>query len=177
MRRAVVAGAIVVLLTGCSSTERPEGIVERWLLALNQGSAGEPQRYAAPELSASILPRFREADPGELDVVEVGRAFVGFCGQALPPDETCPAGTASASVPFRVVRVDGRAFDLDAHLLDRGDGWRIATLQDVPRNVPSQGGPPIRGAPPTDWLVAVGTGIALIVVSEGAMRLARKPGD
>jgi hypothetical protein len=173
MKRALPIVAIALLLAGCSTIERPEGIVERWLLALNQGQAGEPERYASADVSHRILPEYRDVDPGEFDVLEVGRAFVGFCGVALPPADTCPAGVASASVPLRVVRLDGRTFDLEAHLLDRGGGWRIEGLVDGPRNVPSRGGLPIRGAPAAAWLLAFVASALLIIVSEGAMRLAR----
>jgi hypothetical protein len=174
VRRAIAIAAVALLMpTGCARTERPEGIVERWLLALNQGQAGEPERYAPVDVSLQVLPEYRDADPGEFDVIEVGRAFVGHCGSALPPAESCPVGTASAAVPFRVVGLDGTAFDLEAHLLDRGGGWRIEGLVDGPRNVPSSGGPPISGAPAVGWLIAIAAAIALVIFGEGAMRLAR----
>jgi len=172
-----VVAVVALLLVGCSNTERPEGIVERWLLALNQGRAGEPERYAPLDVSRRILPEYPAVDPGDFDVIEVGKAFVGTCGVALPPAASCPAGTASASVPFRVVMLDGRAFDLDAHLLDEGEGWRIEGLLDFPRNVPSRGGLPLAGASADVWLIALGVGIVVIVVSEGAMRLAQTRRD
>ncbi len=173
MRRALVIAVIALLLAGCSTTQRPEGIVERWLLALNQGQAGEPERYAPVDVSRQILPDYRHVDPGEFDVIEVGRAFVGRCGSALPPAESCPVGTVSASVPFRVVALDGTAFDLEAHLLDRGGGWRVEGFVDGRRNVPSLGGLPIRGAPAIAWLLSIGAALGLVVLGEGAIRLAR----
>jgi hypothetical protein len=34
---------VVLVLPACASTERPEGLVERWLVSLNQGAAGRPE--------------------------------------------------------------------------------------------------------------------------------------
>ena len=67
MRRAAALVAIVVtggLLSGCAGTDRPEGVVERWLIALNVGAAGRPAVYAAEALSRRILPGFYEAKAG-----------------------------------------------------------------------------------------------------------------
>lgn len=98
MRGAAVAALLFVLaVPACASQERPEGIVERWLLALNQGAAGEPDRYAPNATSEQVLPRWEQRQPGELDVVEVARA--------RPAPEECDGGTWT--VPLRVVRKDG----------------------------------------------------------------------
>jgi hypothetical protein len=99
VRRVVIAAVLTTLAcSACASQERPEGIVERWLLALNQGAAGEPDRYASDAASEEVLPGWEQLDPGELDVVEVARA-------GTPREGTCAEGTWF--VPFRVVRLDG----------------------------------------------------------------------
>jgi len=63
-RRFWALAFVVLVLPACASTERPEGLVERWLVSLNQGAAGRPEEYAADDLSEQILPSFRTADPG-----------------------------------------------------------------------------------------------------------------
>ena len=40
MRRLIgLAGVAMILLAACGGTDRPEGAVENWLIALNQGHA------------------------------------------------------------------------------------------------------------------------------------------
>jgi hypothetical protein len=52
---AIVLGAI--LAGSCAAqAQRPEGIVERWLVSLNQGAAGRPDLYAPDEVSELVLP-------------------------------------------------------------------------------------------------------------------------
>ena len=84
---------VILALPACGGRSRPEGVVERWLLALNQGAAGTAGRYADPPTSRLILPGYAASDPGRLEIVEVGAAQRTEC---------------SWDVPFRVVRVDGR---------------------------------------------------------------------
>jgi hypothetical protein len=86
----IIAAALATLaLSACAGQERPEGIVERWLLALNQGAAGEPDRYAPNAASEEILPGWEHLDPGELDVVEVARA-------RTPGGDPAPRGRRSS---------------------------------------------------------------------------------
>jgi hypothetical protein len=105
VKRIAIVSAVVLLLSACATTERPEGIFERWLSALNQGSAGEPLRYAYPSVSDAVLPGWRTSDPGAFDVIEVGRA--------RPCTYVGPAA-CEARVPFRVVSVDGAEMRFDA---------------------------------------------------------------
>ncbi|HEV8419846.1 MAG TPA: hypothetical protein VGR13_00680, partial [Actinomycetota bacterium] len=101
MKRALLLLAVAtLLLPACGGTDRPEGVVERWLVSLNQGKAGEPDRFAPDELSQRILPHWQSRDPGELDVIEVGGGKPATSGPRLPPGRRY-------LVPFRVERLDG----------------------------------------------------------------------
>lgn len=156
MRRlaALALLAALVLAPACASVDRPEGLVERWLLALNQGAAGRPGRYADPRVSERVLPGWRGRDPGALDVIEVGRGS---------------ANGATYLVPVRVVRLDGTAFRGTATVA----GGRV--LDVVPRTgpprFPSEGGPEIGSAGPRAWLAAGATALLLIVAAALTMRL------
>ena len=60
MRRLFAVSALAaVLLAACGGTDRPEGVVERWLDSLNQGKAGQPYKYAAPDVTQKVLPNWR----------------------------------------------------------------------------------------------------------------------
>lgn len=166
MRRVVLAAVLTTLaFSACASQERPEGIVERWLLALNQGAAGEPDRYAPNAASEEVLPGWEHLDPGELDVVEVARA-------GTPREHACAAGTRFV-VPFRVVRVDGSQLRSGACVA----GARVTQLSNRAGSAdplfPSEGGPPIQGERAGVWGIALGVGVALVIVGEGLMRLVR----
>ena len=169
MRRAVLALAFLALtLPACSaSDQRPEGLVERWLLSLNQGEAGRPEEYAGDDLSEQILPGFATAEPGELDVIEVGTARVDEAG-------------LSARVRIRVVRLDGTEIASVVRIdrLDGGDGWYIEALEpasaDAPP-LPSEGGASIGNAGVSAWVVALGVAALLIAVTAGLMALVREP--
>lgn len=165
MRRAVIAAALAtVVLSACAGHERPEGIVERWLLALNQGAAGEPDRYAPNAASEEVLPGWEHLDPGELDVVEVARA-------STPRGYTCAEGTSI--VPFRVVRLDGSQLRYAACVA----GIRVTQLTDrvgsTDPGFPSEGGPPIQDGRAGVWGIAIGVGALLVLVGEALMRVAR----
>jgi hypothetical protein len=101
VRRLLLGFAFVALmLPACATADRPEGIVERWLLSLNHGAAGEPERYAPDDLSEQVLPNWDGLEPGELDVIEVSRGAIVsslFAGDRYV-------------VPFRVVTIDGEEF-------------------------------------------------------------------
>lgn len=169
MRRLVLALAFLALVIPACSTseERPEGLVERWLLSLNQGEAGRPDEYAGDDLSEQILPGYASAEPGELDVIEVGTADVDDSG-------------LSARVRIRVVRLDGTEIDAVVRIdrLDGGDGWYIEDLEpasaDAPP-LPSEGGPSIGAADAPAWLAALGIAGLLIALTAGLMALVREP--
>jgi hypothetical protein len=158
----------LLLLPACGGTDRPEGVVERWLISLNQGKAGEPEKYAPDAISQRILPDWQQRDPGDLDVIEVGR------GEIWAED--------LYDVPFRVRLVNGkevfaiarlrggyafRAPDGSVHLVSRqvnellpADAGRQARLP-----LPSQGGERIGSASARVWLAALGIAVAFVLLS------------
>ena len=159
------------MLSGCSSTQRPEGVVERWLLALNQGAAGRPGLYAPDALSERILPGWRTKDPGQLDVIEVGRGTGSHLtlGLSRGPQD---------SVPYRVVVVDGPTRQGLAVLTQTNGVWRVAGLGPPSSRLrlPSQGGPPLGSSSASLWLGALGVAVVLSLMSVGLMTLVgRKP--
>lgn len=159
MRRGGALGiALAFLLVACAGTDRPEGVVERWLASLNQGAAGRPDRYAPRPTSDAVLPGWRALDPGELDVIEVGRGR---------------ASSDAAEVPFRIVRLDGTEVERTAIVGREADGWRIERLEppreDLP--LPSEGGPPIAAADAPWWLGALAVALAFGFGAEALMRV------
>jgi hypothetical protein len=167
-----VAAALLMLsaLSACAARERPEGIVERWLSALNQGSAGEPLHYANQAVSEAVLPGWRSAGPGAFDVIEVGRAR--SCAYRGPAE-------CDAAVPFRVVLVDGDEVRSDALVgsdVRHTFATRVfaVTAPGAAHELPSEGAAPIGSAGAAGWLLAVGIGLGLILLFEGAMRLVRR---
>lgn len=165
MRRTLLLVLLLILtLPSCDDRSRPEGIVERWLLALNQGAAGRAGRYADPPTSRLILPGYAKADPGRLDVVEVGMAERKDC---------------SWDVPFRVIRLDGQTIRGFAIIRSCPTALIVPVssvdLRPVPEGVfPSEGGPSVETERPGLWAIAVAIGLALLVVAEVLMRLVRR---
>jgi hypothetical protein len=153
----------VMILAGCSSQERPEGIVERWLLALNQGGAGEPLRYAHVDVTDALAAEWRSAELGTFDVIEVGRATAG-------------CGVSGSFVPFRVVRLDGSTFRSTACV----DASEVVELFPAAPGaieihaLPSEGGPSIGEASSATWTCAIATGAGLLFLGEALMWLARR---
>jgi hypothetical protein len=156
---------LLLVLSCCGGQEqRPEGIVERWLLALNQGSAGRPGRYAPASVSDAVLPDWQNLDPGEFDVIEVGRADrqVG---------NTCSEGEA---VLFRVVPLDG-AEKVAAACVAGSRVTELIGLGGLQTGAifPSEGGASITDVQISDWLFAAGIALVILLVSELLMRLVR----
>jgi hypothetical protein len=166
VRRALALVAVVVALACCGAQERPEGIVERWLLSLNQGAAGRPEIYANDEVSQQVLPRWQDLDPGELDVIEVGRATCELSMDA-------PQGPCVDFVPFRIVTVDGDEVEGLAGVEDDRIG-SVALPGQMP-TLPSEGGPsphdPIHAA---GWLLALAVAGILIACSWALMTAVRR---
>jgi hypothetical protein len=168
VRRALVVLLTLAALSSCATSERPEGIVERWLISLNQGAAGDPGTYAADELSQAVLPDWDELEPGQLDVIEVGRAREG------------PNGTVLVPFQVRYLVEDGegaaRAF---AVVGPRAGSPRIIRLQPPPDSGPgvdpdfaARAG---SSAAVPAWLAALGIAGLLILVTIGLMRLVPQP--
>ncbi len=158
------------LLSGCSTTPRPEGVVERWLLALNEGTAGRPEQYAPDALSQRVLPGWRTKDPGQLDTIEVGR------GEDL--ELTGIHRSNHYAVPYRVVTVDGAeqrgTIVLTQQSLD--GAWRtLAVEPPFPRlRLPSEGGPSVGTSSSSVWLISLGVAVALTLISMVLMHVVGK---
>jgi hypothetical protein len=153
----------------CGHTDRPEGVVERWLISLNQGKAGQPEKYASDDLSERIVPGWRTKDPGQLDVIEVGKAGILAIECRPPPGGTCPA-LELPEVPFRIVRTDGSHLAATAVLLGPAGRWRISRIEaGTSLRLPSQGGPPVASAGAGVWLGALGAAFLLVLLSAGLM--------
>jgi hypothetical protein len=153
MRRALFLTVLAaLLLPACGNTDRPEGVVERWLISLNQGRAGEPENYAPDALSQRILPNWQNRDPGDLDVIEVGK------GRVYADDRY--------DVPFRVERLNGSTVNGIAKLsiLER---WRVEELLplDPTLPVPSMGGRRLGTASSSLWLAGLVAAGGLILLS------------
>jgi len=162
VRRALLVAvvALVALASACSSEQRPEGITERWLLSLNQGAAGQPDRYAPDEVSEQVVPGWHELDPGFLDVITVE-----------PQQFIRRAGFPGAFVPFHLVTKDGDEIDGTAHLLPTGDSWRIADVEDGAS--PTEGETPF-GAGLPGWPIAVAVGVLLALAALGLLTIVRR---
>ena len=167
---ALLAAAV---LSGCSSTQRPEGIVDRWLLAVNEGAAGRPEQFAPDSLSERMLPGWRTKDPGQLDTIEVGR------GAACVSFGLAPLRTACYRVPIRVVDTDGTTRQQTATLISvAGGDWHVRGLQRGTSDLllPSQGGPTVGSSSLGLWLISLGVAIALTLISMLLMHLVgRRP--
>jgi hypothetical protein len=157
VKRRLGAAALIAMalaLAACSSVERPEGIVERWLVSLNQGAAGRPDTYATPEVSEIVLPGWRDREPGAMDLIRVGRGVPGEGG--------------SVQVPFRIVREDGTSERFLASLV----GGRVVAL---PRTTVGPIAPSIGHAPLAAWLAAIGIALVLALLTAALMRLVPEP--
>jgi hypothetical protein len=164
MRRAFLLFTLAaLLLPACGGTDRPEGVVERWLISLNQGKAGRPEKYVPDALSQRILPNWHQRDPGDLDVIEVGKGE-GFLSTGRPP----PDGEPSYLVPYRVKRLDGKEIRGTAYLHRiRAQLWHVTRLlpADPLLRVPSEGGQRIGGASSRFWLAGAAIAALLILLS------------
>jgi hypothetical protein len=168
MRRALVVLLTLVALSSCATSERPEGIVERWLISLNQGAAGDPGAYAADELSQAVLPDWDELEPGQLDVIEVGRA------------RERPDGTVLVPFQVRYLEENGEGVARAIAVVEQGAGSpRIVRFEPPPD--PGPGVDPDfathagSSAAIPAWLAALGLAGLLILVTIGLMRLVPEP--
>jgi hypothetical protein len=165
MRRwSAIPVVALALLGGCGSSARPEGVVERWLLSLNRGSAGAPERYGgdpAVQAADTVLPDRRTRDPGSLDRVEVGAAVV-----------TETAGSLEASVPFRIETTDGDVVTGTVRVGDCGVGVAGKDWCILDARFGGAGPPPgstwAAGSDASDWGRAV---VAAVVLSGVAVTL------
>jgi hypothetical protein len=163
-RGSAIAFLLLVLSTGCAS-QRPEGVVERWLLSLNQGSAGAPDRYGGESATAAadaVLPDWRTRDPGSLDRVEVGSAVV-----------TGASGSREATVPFRIETMEGDTVAGTARATECGGGPATGGNEWCVRDAvvggagPQSGSTWSPGAGPSDWWRAIGAAVVLCALAVG----------
>lgn len=155
-----LAVLLLVALSGCFGVDRPEGVVEDWLRAINFGEAGEPEIYADLALADEILPD--RSEPDGLDVLEVG---VGAEDQGR------------ARVPYRIRRVGEQDFFGVANLELTEAGWRIVGLgpSDPSLRVPSDDGPRLGKASSLAWLGALAAAVAMVVLTALVMAAAPRP--
>jgi hypothetical protein len=161
----LVLVAVIAAAPACATAERPEGVVERWLISLNQGAAGHPDRYAPAWASETVVPAWRDLEPGELDLIEVGAARRAPDGAAL--------------VPFQIEDRNGTVTRAFAVVEERDATPRIVGFEPPPDSGPGlDPGFALRsadGARPVAWLAAFAIAIGLIVLTVGLMRLAPEP--
>ena len=164
MKRAVLAAviALIAITSACTSEQRPEGVTERWLLSLNQGAAGRPDRYAPDDVSQQVVPGWQDLDPGHFDRIEVEHRI--FPKGDVRPD-------ATALVPFRLVTTDGVQTDGVASLEMDGGIWRItnATTGGAPAALSAPFGAGLRG-----WPIALVVGAVLALAALGLLTIVQR---
>lgn len=149
-RKAIFFATIVTMLMGgCASQDRPEGFVERWLVAVGRGPTGDPERYASEEFTDAIVPPPRPASG--LEIIEVGRGAVD--GDL-------------ALVPYRIERKTGEEMVGTVELRRIAGKWRVEGLS-APGSlrVPSRGGERIGRASPVVWGSGAAMALLLVLVS------------
>jgi len=156
VRRALALACLACLaLTGCSQQPRPEGVVQRWLVSLNQGAAGQPDRWADAGATATIAPWW-PAEPDHIDAMDVGTAN----GQ---------------TVPFRIETTDGSVTTGIATVATRASASGTepyvasVSLGDVQLEAHRVG-----GLSPAELAAAAGIGLLLALVAVGVLTLVRR---
>lgn len=169
VRWLVPVALLLALMPACGGTDRPEGVVEAWLNSLNQGSAGRPERYAPDALSQRILPNWQDRDPGDIDLIEVGK------GRAF----RSPASFPMYVVPYRVELVDGHVERGVTELTgDAEAGWHVTLLQPAfsDLKVPSEGGDRVGRASIVWWFGAFALAIFFVLITMTLMEtVGREP--
>jgi hypothetical protein len=157
-RAASVTCVAIIALVACSQAPRPEGVVQRWLVSLNQGSAGRPERWADADVTATVAPWW-PAEPDHIDAMDVGAATGG-------------------DVPFRIETTDGvvttGVATVGSH--DTGSGAEpyvaAVRLGEVPVVAHDPGG---LSAREVGFAIVAAVGLALAAV--GLLTLVRRSAD
>lgn len=157
LRAIVLALLAATSLAACAVQEpRPEGIVERWLQSLDQGSAGTPIDFAEVAATDSVLPDHAQRDPGDIDLIEVGAA-------------------TEAGVPFRIVLLSGDEIRGTATLQERDGELRVVAVdRDVALGLPSEGGDRPGSSATSTYVIALALAALLIAASGGVLTLVRR---
>jgi hypothetical protein len=166
VRRVVLAAAIAVIActSACTSEQRPEGITERWLLSLNQGAAGRPDRYAPEDISQRVVPGWHDLEPGQLDVIQVDPPMEVGRGQGALTG-------GGPLVPFRIVTKGGVETTGIAQLQQTGDAWQIARVWTGVS--PPADTLPFRAGIP-GWPIALAIGALLTLAALGLLTVVRR---
>ena len=154
MIRRSFAVLVALSIVACSASERPEGIVERWLTSMNQGEAGAPDRYANDDVTAQVAPTWDMNDPGWIDEIVVGGAEEGAGGASL--------------VPFRLVPLEGHPISGVATVAPRAlaDGSTQPVVAEVSiQEVPPQEGGWQAGMDTAAWFLAIAIGALIATVA------------
>ena len=162
MRRALALAAAVLALVACAREARPDGVVENWLRSLNQGAAGQPDRYAPDAVSEHIVPGWHDVDPGQLDVIEVG----------------APTSTATGQdVPFHLANVDGAETFAIAHLVANGGSWSVASVDEGAPAGAFETAAAERARLIPGWPLAVLAAVVASLAAVGVLTLVRRSAD
>lgn len=163
MRKWFALLALAAVAASCStSDQRPEGIVERWIVSMNQGVAGEPWRWADDDATARVSPTWDTNEPGSIDSFSLGSARAEGDGFV---------------VPFTLERTDGRVASGDAVVAWRSLEGEASELvvEQVRLGVPTgETGRWQEAAPAAAWPIALLTGVVPTGVSVADVRQVRK---
>jgi hypothetical protein len=169
---AVIGGLIAAFGTGAN---RPEGVAERWLVAVGdterkgvrERSRDEAEEVGPVSLAAHLLPDIDTGGKAAFVDLEVGKAV--------------DASDDVRHVPFRLhQRLGddvGDPIEGTVVLTKRGDDWTI-TAVDGPTpglKVPSEGGAPAADAPWGLYLGAVAVASLCTLGCVGLVRVASRP--
>lgn len=161
----LIGGVLAAFGTGA---HRPEGVAERWLVAVGDTTrkgVRDRARQDAEEvgpvsLAHDLLPRQDTNGKAAFVDLEVGKAV--------------DAGEDTRHVPFRLHQRQGTevgpAVEGTVVLTRRGDDWAVTAIEPpvAGRTVPSEGGTPAADAP---WGLYVGAVVLAMVLTAGCVGL------
>jgi hypothetical protein len=164
MKRWLLAGAVIAAIaTGCSGgAEHPEGIVERWIVSMNQGRAGAPSRWAEDRATATVSPTWHTDDPGSIDAFSIGIA---------------EAEDDAFVVPFTLERLDGTVTSGDVVVARRGPGDAPGGLEVKEVRLGAPSGPTghwMESTTPGAWLLAIAVAVILTIFTVALVRLVER---
>lgn len=170
----VLVGVLIAVFG--TGRQRPEGVAERWLVAVGdteRKGVRERAREDAEEvgpvsLAAHLLPAEDTDGKAAFVDLEVGRSVAD--------------GDRVRRVPFRLHQRQGDEVSdaIEGTIVlrrDAGDDWKVVEVTDPTPGleVPSEGGPPAAEAPWGLYAGAIALAVVLTVGSSGLVRLASRP--